>query len=37
MMLIMVKEAYLVRMDVPDDDWVLDATEDHDAVQSTLL
>ena len=37
MMLIMVKEADLARIDAPDDYEVLDATEDHDPVQSRLL
>jgi hypothetical protein len=33
----MVKEADLDRIEVPDDYEVLDATEDHDVVRSTLL
>jgi hypothetical protein len=37
MMPVMVKEADLNRIDVPEDYEVLDATEDHDVVQSTLL
>jgi hypothetical protein len=37
MMPVMVKEVDLDRVDVPDDYEVLDATEDHDAVQSRLL
>jgi hypothetical protein len=37
MMPVMVKEADLDRIEVPDDYEVLDATEDHDAVQSRLL
>jgi hypothetical protein len=37
MMVLMVKEADLNRIDVPEDYEVLDATEDHDVVQSTLL
>ena len=37
MMLVMVKEVDLNRVQVPEDYEVLDATEDHDVVQSTLL
>jgi hypothetical protein len=37
MMPVMVKEADLNRIDVPEDYEVLDATEDHDGVQSALL
>jgi hypothetical protein len=37
MMPIMVKEADLNWIEVPEDYEVLDATEDHDVVQSTLL
>ena len=37
MMLVMVKEADLDRIDVPEDYEVLDPTEDHDVVQWTLL
>jgi hypothetical protein len=37
MMPVMVKEADLDRIDVPEDYEVLDATEDHDPVQSRLL
>jgi hypothetical protein len=37
MMPLMVKEADLDRLDVPEDYEVLDATEDHDVEQSTLL
>jgi hypothetical protein len=37
MMLVMVKEADLNRIEVPEDYEVLDATEDHDAVLSRLL
>jgi len=37
MMLVMVKEADLDWIDVPEDCEVLDATEDHDVVQWTLL
>jgi hypothetical protein len=32
-----VKEADLNRMEMPEDYKVLDATEDHDIIQSTLL
>jgi hypothetical protein len=34
---VMVKEADLERIEVPEDYEVLDATEDHNVVQSTLL
>lgn len=37
MMSVMVKKADLNRIEVPEDYGVLDATEDHDAVQSGLL
>jgi len=37
MMLLMVREADLERIDVPEDYEVLDATEDYDVIQSTLL
>jgi hypothetical protein len=37
MMLLVVKEADLERIGVPEDYEVLDATEDHDVEQSTLL
>jgi hypothetical protein len=37
MMPVMVREADLDRVEVPDDYEVLDATEDHDAVESRLL
>jgi len=37
MMPVMVKEADLNRIGVPEDFEVLDATEDHDAVKSRLL
>ena len=37
MMPVMVQEADLARIDAPDDYEVLDATEDHDAVESRLL
>ena len=37
MMLVMVKEADLNRLEVPDNYEVLDTTEDHDAVRSRLL
>jgi hypothetical protein len=37
MMPVMVKDADLNRIDVPEDYEVLDATEDHDVVQWTLL
>jgi hypothetical protein len=36
-MAVMVKEADLDRIELPDDCEVLDAAEDHDAVQSGLL
>jgi hypothetical protein len=37
MMPVMVKEADLNRIEVPEDYEVLDAMEDHEVVQSTLL
>jgi len=37
MMPVMVKEADLNQIEVPGDYELLDATEDHDAVQSRLL
>jgi hypothetical protein len=37
MMPVMVKEAELNRIDVPEDYEALNATEDHDVVQSSLL
>jgi len=37
MMRVMVKEADLDRIEVPEDYEVLDAREDHDVVQWTLL
>ena len=37
MMPLMVKEADLNRIEVPEDYEVLDSTEDYDVVQSTLL
>jgi hypothetical protein len=37
MMQVMVKEADLKRIEVPKDYEVLDATEDHDVIQWTLL
>ena len=37
MMPVMMREADLDRIDVPEEYEVLDATEDHDVIQSTLL
>jgi hypothetical protein len=37
MITVLVKEADLNRIEVPEDYEVLDATEDHDAVHSRLL